>query len=363
MLNLFDIFFCLQRQLFPVLEAEMGAISLLDRQFCQVVSLINIRPFLKPYEWVGNGCPPHARMWLVHAFVAKSVYQFPTTGALIEALKGRPTLRRLCGWESAGDIPSESTFSRAFAAFAADELPQRIHEEMILMHARDKVVGHVSRDATAIPAPERPEPKAAQVVRPRLKPGPKARGEVREPVPPKRLQLQMGRSLEENLADLPKCCNTGTKKNSHGYKESWDGYKLHLDTIDGDIPVSALLTSASLHDSQAAIPLMQMTARRVTSLYDVMDSAYDADLIWNFSRQLGHIPIIEMMPQRKHLPPMDPATEQRFKQRTSVERVNSLLKQRYGARWVRVRGAHKVMAHLMFGIIALTASALFARLC
>jgi hypothetical protein len=122
-------------------------------------------------------------------------------------------------------------------------------------------------------------------------------------------------------------------------------------------------TSASLHDSQAAIPLMQMTAKRVTSLYDLMDSAYDADLIWGFSRQLGHIPIINLMPQRKNMLPMDPAAVQRFKQRTSAERVNSLLKERYGARWVRVRGAQKIMAHLMFGVIALTASALFARLC
>jgi len=269
----------------------------------------------------------------------------------------------ICGWESAGDIPSESTFSRAFASFAADELPQRIHGRMILMHAKQKLVGHVSRDATAIAVPERPEPKAAEVVRPRLKPGPKAKGEVRESVPPKRLELQVVRTLDENLADLPKGCNTGTKKNSHGYKESWNGYKLHLDTIDGDIPVSALLTSASLHDSQVAIPLMQMTAKRVASLYDVMDSAYDADLIWDFSRQLGHVPIINLMPQRKSILPMDPATVERFKQRTSAERVNSLLKERYGARWVRVRGAKKVMAHLMFGVIALTASALFARLC
>jgi hypothetical protein len=49
--------------------------------------------------------------------------------------------------------------------------------------------------------------------------------------------------------------NVGTKKNSKGYKESWIGYKLHLDVADGQIPISCILTSASLHDSQAAIPL------------------------------------------------------------------------------------------------------------
>ena len=49
-------------------------------------------------------------------------------------------------------------------------------------------------------------------------------------------------------------------------KESWIGYKLHLDCIDGDIPVSAILSSASLHDSQAAIPLSQMSYQRLTNL-------------------------------------------------------------------------------------------------
>ena len=58
-----------------------------------------------------------------------------------------------------------------------------------------------------------------------------------------------------------------------------------------------------------------------------------------------------------------PAEAQRFKERSASERVNSLLKERYGGRWVRVRGAAKVMCHLMFGLVALTATALFARLC
>ena len=46
---------------------------------------------------------------------------------------------------------------------------------------------------------------------------------------------------------------------------------------DGQIPISCLLPAASLHDSQAAIPLASMTAQRVTSLYDLMDCAYDAN--------------------------------------------------------------------------------------
>ena len=53
------------------------------------------------------------------------------------------------------------------------------------------------------------------------------------------------------------------KRDAKGYQTSWSGYKLHIDAADGAIPVSCLLTSASLHDSQVAIPLATLTAERV----------------------------------------------------------------------------------------------------
>ena len=39
--------------------------------------------------------------------------------------------------------------------------------------------------------------------------------------------------------------------------------------------------------------------------------------------------------------------------RTMVERVNARLKDEFGARFLRVRGAIKVKCHLMFGVVAL----------
>ena len=46
-------------------------------------------------------------------------------------------------------------------------------------------------------------------------------------------------------------------------------------------------------------------------------------------------------------------TDQRYGERTVVERVNGRLKDDFGARLLRVRGHKKVYAHLMFGVIAL----------
>ena len=60
--------------------------------------------------------------------------------------------------------------------------------------------------------------------------------------------------------------------------------------------VSHLYWHRGVHDSQAAIPLARLTARRVDSLYDLMDSAYDAPEIRAFSTRLGHVPIIDVNP-------------------------------------------------------------------
>lgn len=93
---------------------------------------------------------------------------------------------------------------------------------------------------------------------------------VPEP-PPTRIERQRKQTLEEMLDELPRVCHVGTKQNSKGYKTSWIGYKRHIDAADGQIPISCILTAASVHDSQAAIPLAEMTASRVASLYDLMD--------------------------------------------------------------------------------------------
>ena len=148
--------------------------------------------------------------------------------------------------------------------------------------------------------------------------------------------------------------------------------KLHLDTADCGVPLSAILTSASVHDSQVAIPLAMMTAGRVTNLYDLMDAAYDAREIHQMSERLGHVPIIDVNPRRdkdlkeergrearapRTVGHADPGSV-RFRIRSGVERTNARLKDEFGGRHVRVRGHPKVACHLMFGILALTADQL-----
>lgn len=341
--------------LLPALEEVLDPLTEKQRQFVAVCELAKLDRHMERYagHWLGR--KKLVRVDFSKAFVAKAVYNMPTTKALIERLLVDKNLRMLCGWEFACHVPSEATFSRAFAEFAGGGLGQAVHEAMVKEHCADKLAGHLSRDSTSIHAREKALKKERKP-KPKRKRGRPRKDEQREPAPPKRLDLQPNRCLEENLADLPKACDWGRKKNSQGKTEDWKGYKLHVDVIDGDIPVSAIVTSASSHDSQAAIPLAQMSAQRVTSLYDLMDSAYDAEAIDSFSRGLGHVPIID--PNRRGGQPrqLDPASKQRYKERSSAERFNSMLKDSHGGRHVRVRGGEKVTLHLMFGVIAVCAN-------
>jgi hypothetical protein len=301
---------------------------------------------------------------LANAFVAKAVLGLPTTVGLIERLTIDRALRRICGFPMWKKLPDESTFSRAFAEFAEAGLAERAHAALVRETLGSRLVGHISRDGTAIEAREKPAKKVdapeEQPSEPKKRGRPR-KGEIRE-VKLGKLERQQGKPLAQLIRELPRDCDRGSKCNAQGYKNSWNGYKLHIDTADCGIPVSALLSGASMHDSLAAIPLSLMTAERVTNCYDLMDAAYCSSVLREHSRNLGHVPLIDHNPRKGEKIEFTPSEAQRYKERTQAERTNGRLKDDFGGRHVRVRGNAKVMSHLMFGILALTADQLLRLL-
>jgi hypothetical protein len=173
---------------------------------------------------------------LAAAFLAKSILNLTTTRQPIDRLKADGQLRSLCGWNRIQALPHESKYSRAIAQLAASELPQQLHTAVI-----------ADRQGA-------------------------------------RLERRRHQKLDRMLADLPRACDIGAKKGSQGQEDYWRGYMLHLDVADGQIPIPSLFTSASVHDSQAAIPLMTMTTWRVQYLYELMDLVYDAGQIHEHGR-------------------------------------------------------------------------------
>ena len=173
-----------QENLFPHLNGCLK--TPLTAQEERLVSILEIMQVerhvpktVSRYRWPGRN--PHNRASLARAFVAKALYRHPTTSDLIRALNSAENLRRICGFDTPRDIPSESTFSRAFADFAASSLGNRVHDALVEQYLSAELVGHISRDSTAIVGREKPAKKEVKEPKTPRKKGRPAKGEQREP--------------------------------------------------------------------------------------------------------------------------------------------------------------------------------------
>jgi len=381
--------FCaLQTELIPEVASQMDGLTPKLEQIIRVLEWSRIENLLQTWVSAGPGQPQIDRCALASAFIAKAVLDLKTTRALIERLQVDKRLKRICGFDMHRALPSEATFSRAFEEFATSELATRAHKQMIESQLGEHLIGHISRDSTSIEAREKvktvtvkpiatepvleitpyavpdvkPEPITESVVTPKR--GRPRKGEQRTTAPAKvsPLERQSKQNLEKMLAELDKDCSIGIKKNANGYKFSWRGYKLHLDTACCGVVISAILTGAAVHDSRVALPLSIISGQRVDYCYELMDAAYCSTVIRDFVSSQGRVALIDHNPRSGEKIEFSPAQAQRYNTRTGAERANARLKDEFGARHVQVRGNPKVMSHLMFGVVALCADQLMRLL-
>ena len=152
-----------QRELMPELRSEIGPLTSKLEKVIHTLEWVRIEEFVES-SWCGVGRPPHDRGALASAFVAKAVLGLTTTEALIEPARIARRSRRKRGRRAK---------SRPKPAVRAKR-------------------GHPRKDAAR-------EPKFKTVAR------------------------QVGQSLTEMLAALPKACDRGTQRNVQGYKISGNG--------------------------------------------------------------------------------------------------------------------------------------------
>ncbi|VAW25486.1 Arginyl-tRNA synthetase, partial [hydrothermal vent metagenome] len=234
--KLYNVQFEFQSNLFPEIKEELGDLSKLQQKFVQALEISQLDAFI-PYIGKRKCRPTKSRMALARAFLAKSIYNMATTEILIERLNSDLSLRRLCGYERRNQLPSQSTFSRAFKEFAEMGLADKVHEYIINEYFDKHIVGHISRDSTAINAREKPIKVPNKETNPPKKRGRPKKGEVRTKELTRLEKQSLGMTIKAMLLDLPMFCNIGTKKNSKGYKTSWQGYKLHIDCSDNEFLV------------------------------------------------------------------------------------------------------------------------------
>jgi hypothetical protein len=314
------------------------------------LEVIRVEDHVREIEvWIGR--PRQGRKALARSFIAKAALNLPTTKDLIDRLRVDIRLRRICG--ILGRVPSEATFSRAFQEFTKSELLDRALETAVKTHLGSVVVHHVSHDSTAMPGRERC-PKKVKPNDPKPGRGGK-RVKGQKPLP-KTQELQETRTWQESVKLLSTACDYGVKIGPKGYPVHWRGYKAHVSTSDGGIPLAMLTTSASVSDCTCAIPLMQMVKGRVGQVfYNLFDAGYQGKPIQRICESFDQVLIVAPKKTKKDTPivPLSPDRLKRFATRTTVERFNSDLKENHGGNFVFVRGCAKVHTHLMFGTLCI----------
>lgn len=161
---------------------------------------------------------------------------------------------------------------------------------------------------------------------------------------------------EAAMRDLPRVCDHGKKRGPKGYMQHWRGYKAHASVGDGGIPLAFLTTSASVHDSLGAIPLLRLASRRVrATFYTLMDKGYAGKTLEEAVRETGAVPIVPPKPEKRgQAPPeLSPDRKLRYRNRTAAERFFADLKDNHGGDFLFVKGGEKVHAHLMMGVLAI----------
>ena len=360
----------LENSLFPSLKRELQLEELSNKEQ-KLIKILDFAAIEKNITVVSITNTPKHREEIARAFIAKSVYNIQTTRDLIDRLHSDRTLRILCGWRYKNDIPSESKFSRVFKELSALKIAQKTHEQFVKEYLSDTLFFYNASDATKIPLREKTL-KAEEEEKPKLKRGRPKKSETREPIKPTILNQQKDmQTVEEMLSLVSTKCGVGVKQNSKGNREIWIGGKLHISAVDGDIPIVAFYSSANVHDSSVALPLIGETSRRVSYLYDLQDAGYDADIIREFSQKHGHRPIIDINPKNSqalrdkiqlaedekkkfeyfNLP--QSSDIHHYNQRSMVERVNKYLKEDFGCNTIYYQGATKVASVLAFGILSI----------
>ena len=142
-----------REKLFPLLETE-GFPPLTDKlkTLAQVLEIVRIEELVAAPEEGKRGGQQIDRRPMARAFLAKAFLNLSQTRALKEQLHQSDSLRKLCGMEK---IPSEPTFSRAFAAFAKQNLGGLAHLSLVEKFVSPQVVMHVSHDSTAVEVREK----------------------------------------------------------------------------------------------------------------------------------------------------------------------------------------------------------------
>jgi len=135
------------------------------------------------------------------------------------------------------------------------------------------------------------------------------------------------------------------------------GYKSHvLSDTATELPIAVHISTGRDHDSQHAVALIEKANKLFHHISTYLaDAAYNASYILDCIIHHQGKPIIDYANREIPLPV-------EYKQRTSIERINSRSKESFSLNKLKVRGIQRVAQHCMLCYISMLYNALAAAL-
>ena len=234
---------------------------------------------------------------MVYSFIARVVERIVTIKDLVRRLDRDPIFRYDCGFLHSDQIPSEASYSRMITVISESDAIAHIHDKLIVLAINE---GHIGEENIAIDATHFEARDRAQASEKKEKPAPKKRGrkpkaereqwlkekqaeEKVRPIYEKEIVHQLSESVETLFKEAPIDPKWGIKKNSDGKNTFWFGYKGHLAvSTKSQYILAGMMTSGSLNDGKAAIPLLKKIDRDLPALFNagLFDAGYDYEPIY-----------------------------------------------------------------------------------
>lgn len=274
-------------------------------RFREIFSTIDITPILRLVRKTSlHGAPIEVNYRaMVYSLIVRIVERIPTIKDLIKRLQHDILFRLDCGFMLSESIPSASSYSRLVRkmseSHALEEIQQQLLEQVIAEEFMTDDT--VAIDATHIEARDQAPAKQEKEKPKPKKPGRKPKAEREAWLKQKQEEEEQKLVYEKDIAaqipesfhvlrdQMPLDPQWGVKKNSDGKNVFWYGYKGHLAVgTQSQYILGAMMSSGSLNDGKAAIPLLKGIALKHSNFkfkYVTMDAGYDYESIYKQIRE------------------------------------------------------------------------------
>ncbi|WP_391559527.1 transposase [Robertmurraya sp.] len=270
-------------------------------RYDEIFSAININPILNVVAKKSNLGRPVELNYpaMVQALVVRIVERIPEIQLLVKRLNTDLKFKVDCGFLVSDPVPSEASFSRMITKIKDTNILEEINSQIILDAIDEGFISdaNIAIDSGHFEARDQAPAKKEDVVKePPKKRGRKSKAEreqwlkekeAREAslsIFEKKIEDQLDVSYSELHDQMPLDPKWGVKKNSEGKNVFWYGYKAHLAVeTSTQFILQSLISSGSLNDGKAAIPLLKGIAKYYPNLrliFAMLDAGYDYDAIY-----------------------------------------------------------------------------------